>query len=265
VRPYLIKLVTNARGIVEGVPTLGGSWATVLFLAGLMLGFRNLAIRRIRYFLLMCLATFIVVQSMAETQLSAESADINVENLMILLTPLIFIYAVSFFYTLLEQMPLGLSPLRYAVMAIFLAVSCLSMVLALLPPRTNPVVYPPYYPPEVQEISSWMHEDELMMSDVPWAVAWYGDHQCIWLTLNPGDQFDAVNYWIKPVQALYLTPRTMDGRFVSDWVRPHDNGWGSFVVEAVLEKQVPPTFPLRHEPAGMFLPERVFLTDRERW
>jgi len=263
-RPYLLKMMVNARGIVEHLPTLGGSWSSVLFLAGLLLGFRGVAIRRMRWFLLMCLGTFFLVQALGETQLSVENPEVNSENLMVLLAPLVFIYATSFFYTLLEQMVLPIIQLRYVVIALFLVLSCLSMVFALLPPKTNPVVYPPYYPPELQQISGWMRRDELMMSDVPWAVAWYGDRQCVWLTLNAEDQFDAVNYWIKPVQALYLTPETMDGRFVSDWIRPHDYSWGSFVVQAVLENQVPPKFPLRHEPTG-FLPDRLFLTDRERW
>ena len=59
-----------------------------------------------------------------------------------------------------------------------------------------------------------------MMSDVPWAVAWYGQRQCVWLTLNAQDDFFAINDYLKPVQALYLTPETMDAKLASDWVRP---------------------------------------------
>ena len=49
------------------------------------------------------------------------------------------------------------------------------------------MVYPPYFPPEIQQIAGWMKPDELMMSDVPWAVAWYGDRQCVWLSLDCAD------------------------------------------------------------------------------
>ena len=103
-----------------------------------------------------------------------------------------------------------------------------------------------------------------MMSDVPWAVAWYGQRQCVWLTLNAQDDFFAINDYLKPVQALYLTPETMDGRFVSDWVRAGEHSWGSFMSQVVTQNQIPPGFPLRIAPTG-FLPERLFLTDRERW
>ena len=118
----------------------------------------------------------------------------------------------------------------------------------MLPPKTSPVAYPPYYPPDIQQTAGWMKENELMMSDVPWAVAWYGRRQCVWLTLNAQDEFNAINYWMKPVQALYLTPKTMDSRFVSDWVRAREHSWGSFILQVVTQNQIPPGFPCASRP-----------------
>jgi 4-amino-4-deoxy-L-arabinose transferase-like glycosyltransferase len=267
VKLYTMKLLTNANDILaNGLPRLGGSWASLLFLAGLLLGFRGTAARRMRYFLLMCLGTFIVVQALGRTQLSGESPEINSENLMVLLVPLVFVYGVSFFFTFLDQMKLAVPQLRYVVIAVFVALSCWPMILisTLVTPKASPLVYPPYYPPDIQQTAAWMKPDELMMSDVPWAVAWYGQHQCIWLTLNTQDDFFAVNDFLKPVQALYLTPETTDGKFVSDMVHSGEHGWGSFIALGVLQNQIPPDFPLRNAPTG-FLPERLFLTDRERW
>jgi hypothetical protein len=262
---YVMKLLGNAHDILANdLPKLGGSWASILFLAGLLLGFRGMAARRMRYFLLMCLGTFIVVQALGRTQLSDESPELNSENLLVLLVPLVFCYGVSFFFTFLGQMKLAVLQLRYAVIAVFAALSCLPMIFMLLSPKASPVVYPPYYPPDIQNTAGWMKENELMMSDVPWAVAWYGRHQCVWLTLNAQDDFFAINDYVKPVQALYLTPETMDGKFVSDLVRSGEHSWGSFIVSGVLQNQIPQGFPLRNAPTG-FLPDRLFLTDRERW
>ena len=103
-----------------------------------------------------------------------------------------------------------------------------------------------------------------MMSDVPWAVAWYGKRQCVWLTLNVQDDFFAVNDYLKPVRGLYLTPLTVDGRFVSQWVRAGEKGWGFLLIDTILRQQIPSTFPLRKSPKG-YLPDQLFLTDRERW
>jgi hypothetical protein len=262
--PYAHKLLQNARTILQdALPKLGGSWASMLFLAGLLLNFRSAAVRRMRYFLLMCLAVFIVVQAMGQTQLSEESPEVNSENLLVLLAPLVFIYGVSLFFTLLDQMVLPVRELRYLVEIVFVGLCCAPMLFALLPPKTEPVVYPPYYPPDIQQAAGWMKENELMMSDVPWAVAWYGQRQCVWLTLNVQNDFYAIND-MKPVQALYLTPKTMDGKFASDWMRAGGDGWGNFVLQAVTQNQIPANFPLHQAPTG-FLPERLFLTDQERW
>jgi len=263
--PYVHKLLANGQSILTNDLTrFGGSWATLLFWAGLLLSFRSVAVRRMRYFLLFCLGTFLVVQALGQTQLSVESPEVNSENLLVLLAPLAFIYGVSFFLTLLEQINLPALELRYPIIAGFAALSCLPVIFVLLPPKTSPVMYPPYYPPEIQQAAGWMKENELMMSDVPWAVAWYGQRQCAWLTLNAQDDFNAINFWMKPVLAVYLTPETMDSRFVSDWVMTRDYSWGSYILQVVTQHQIPPGFPLRIAPKG-FLPERLFLTDRERW
>ncbi|MGO9588339.1 MAG: ArnT family glycosyltransferase [Limisphaerales bacterium] len=265
-RPYVSKLTGNVHDIfTNDLPKLGGSWASILFLAGLLLGFRGMAARRMRYFLLMCLGTFIVVQALGRTQLSDESPELNSENLIVLLAPLVFIYGVSFFFTFLDQMKLAVPQLRYVVIAVFVALSCLPMILisTLLAPRVMPVVYPPYYPPDIQQTAGWMKENELMMSDVPWAVAWYGRHQCVWLTLNAQDDFFALNDNIKTVQALYLTTETMDGKFISDILHNSGPGWGGFVLQAVAQNQIPKDFTLRYFAPG--LTSGMCFTDWQRW
>ena len=262
--PYVQKLFFNAREILTGdLLRIGGNWAGVLFFAGLFMGFRSTGARRVRYFLLMCLGLFIVVQSLGRTQLSELSPEINSENLLVLLVPLVLVFGASFFFTLLDQMTLPLVQLRYAVIAGFVALCCLPLALALLA-KPVPVAYPPYFPPEIQQTANWMKPDELMMSDVPWAVAWYGRRQCLWLTLDAQKEFFDVNDYLKPVQALYLTPLTMDAKFVSDWVQPREYSWGSFIIDSIVKNKIPPGFPLRDAPTG-FLPDRLFLTDRERW
>lgn len=68
------------------------------------------------------------------------------------------------------------------------------------------------------------------MSDIPWAVAWYGKRQCVWVTMNWRKEFYEINDYQKPVQALYLTQRTTDSRFLSNWVLGENQGWATFSV-----------------------------------
>jgi hypothetical protein len=264
--PYVQKLLGNLREILSNeLPRLGGSWAGMLFLTGLLLGFRGTGARRVRYFLLMCLGVFIFAQALGKTQLSEESPEINSENLLVLLAPVVFIYGASFFFTLVAQMTSQSQKLHYAVVSLFVALCCLPMIFTLLPPRSSPVAYPPYYPPEIQTVSGWMKENELMMSDVPWAMAWYGQRQCVWLTLDTKDDFSAIHKNMKPISALYLTPKTMDAKFISELALAREKSWGNFIFTAITQNQTPLDFPLRHAPAG-FLPERMFLADdQKRW
>jgi hypothetical protein len=267
-KPIIHKFFWNLRSVFENdLLKLGGSWAVMFFLTGLLLGFRSTPARRMRSFLLMCLGTFIVFQALGQTELSTESPEVNSENLIVLTVPLVFIYGVVFFLTLLRQMKLPVAQMHYAVTALFVAVSCLPMIFTLCAPKVLPVAFPPYYPPDIQKTAGWMKENELMMSDVPWAVAWYGHHQCVWLTLNTQDDFFAIgDDYQKPVLGLYLTPETMDAKLLSNCMRGGENSWGNFLLKSLAQNQISSKFPLTHAPSGSAaIASGLFLTDRVRW
>jgi hypothetical protein len=271
---FWFKLNVNLRQIVtEELPRLGGSWITAFFLVGLMIGFRKPALTRLRYFLMGCMVVLILAQALGRTQLSEESHEINSENLLVLVAPLVLVYGVSLFFLLLEQIRLPILELRPIIIGIFAVVVCLPMLFVFLPPRTIPVAYPPYNPRAIQTVAGWLKESELAMSDIPWAVAWYGQRQCVWLTLkcapdakdpNTHEDFLAINDYQKPINALYLTPQTMDGRFLSQWFMAGEQSWGSFIVQCVLGKNVPSYFPLNQSPTGWPY-DQLVLTDWQRW
>lgn len=271
---FWLKLNFNLREILtSALPKLGGSWVTAFFLVGLLIGFRNPAITRLRYFLLGCGLVFTFAQALGRTHLAEESPELNSENLLVLLAPLVLVYGVSLFYTLLEQVPLPFPEMRFVVIGAFSVVACLPMIFVFLPPRTSPVAYPPYHPVAIQTMAGWLKEKELAMSDIPWAVAWYGQRQCVWLTLqcmpdtketSTHEDFFAINDYQKPINALYLTPETMDARFLTGWIKAGERSWGSFILECLVKKQVPPAFPLSQMPVG-WLPDQLVLTDWQRW
>ena len=101
------------------------------------------------------------------------------------------------------------------------------------------------------------------MSDIPWAVAWYGNRQCAWTTLNSKYEFIALNDFIKPVNALYLSLNALNGRLMTECLQGGVDSWGNFVLKTVAANQIPPQFPLRVAPYGLL--SGLFLTDRQRW
>ena len=262
--PYQSKLLSQLQSFTAGdIFRLGGGWLGVLFLAGLLLGLRNSAARRLRYFILMCLGIFILVQTLGRTNLSWLSPEFNSENLLALLTPFVVIFGVAFFLTMLDRMELPSLEARLGVL-IVLAVLVWQPLVATLLTKTQPVSYPPYYPPDVQKISNWMQPDELMMSDIPWAVAWYGRRQCTWTTINSQYEFFQLNDYVKPVHALYLSLNTLDGKLFTECLQGGVDSWGNFVLKTVAANQLPPGFPLKNFPLETLL-SGLYLTDRERW
>ena len=264
VLPYTVKLQTNLRYILQDdMLSLGGGWMGILFLAGLLLGLRNVVARRLRYFTMMCLGVFLVVSALGRTQLTYISPELNTENPLVLLTPLVVIFGVAFFLTLLNQMNAPSVQVRSGVVGLVVMLACQQFILTLLPPKTTPGAYPPYYPPEIQKFSGWMRPDELVMSDIPWAVAWYGDRQCTWTTINSQYEFFQFNDFVKPVRALYLTLNTLDAKLFTECLQGGVDSWGNFVLKTVAANQIPPQFPLKAAPYGLL--SGLFLTDRQRW
>jgi hypothetical protein len=200
------------------------------------------------------------VESLGRTHLSDDMPVLNSENLLVLLAPMTFIYGAVFFLILLDQMKLAIPQLRYAVMAGLVLVGWAMFICQLCPPKANPIAYPPYNPPDIKSISNQLNKDELIMSDVPWAVAWYGQRECISLTLNPKEDFFAINDYIKPVNALYLTPKSMDGKYLTDMAQAELNTWGHFIF-AAGDNHFPEGFPLRQPKilnSGFLLTDRPF-------
>ena len=106
-----------------------------------------------------------------------------------------------------------------------------------------------------------------MMSDIPWAVGWYGRRQCSWLTLDADRDFYSLHDTVKPVRALFLTPKTLksiDTTAMSRVLREDVRTWDAFTASIFLKKEVPTGFPLQ-KALGELLPEQLFLADRARW
>lgn len=267
ISPVRYKLVTNLRSMVQNeILSFGGTWLAWFFLVGLMVGFRNPGTQRLRFFILMAFTTLLVVQAIGRTRLSSDSPQVNSENLLILLLPVVVIYGVAFFLMLLDNVKWREPIFRKAAIVGFIVLAGLPLLLTLAPPRPVAVAYPPYYPPHIHRIASWMKSDELIMSDVPWAVAWYGNQQCLWLTLDLSEDFYTINDYQKPIQGLYLTPVTMDAKFSSNFLRTGEFSWGDFILKSMYKSELPRDFPLSSaSKEAVFWPEEIFLTDWNRW
>jgi hypothetical protein len=266
---YPRKLFLNGETILTSeLPEAAGNWISALFLGSLFVPFRNVALRRFRFFAVSCVVVFLFVQALGKTELSTDTPRYNSENLLVVLSPMFFIFGAGFFFVLLDQIEFPLPWLRSLSLTLFVVVLSLPLIVRLLPPRTFPMNYPPYSPPGIQMVSQWLKPDELLMTDMPWAAAWYGDRTSIWNTLDYGadvrDDFYRVNDEHRAVKGLYLSQLTTDAKFLSGNYQSPEGAWGKFYVKTFLLRQLPTGFPLKIGPPGL-LPDQMFLSDRVRW
>jgi len=271
---YFMKLLNNSSAILSGdiFKNIGG-WISGFFLVGLLVGLRNPALRRMRYFVVASIGFLLVTQALGMTKLSEETPEINSENLLVLVSPMVAIFGVGLFYSLIDGIQFPIALVRYATITLFVILVQMPIWFSLLLPGKGPIVYPPYWPDKIQESARHLGKDELMMTDIPWAVAWYGDRDAVWLTWNatasPDDttkwqeSFYAINDRLKKIHALCLTRRSMDVHMQSEWYSAAPESWQRFIVETLVSRQVPPGFPLTKTPPGYF-PEMLVLYDVAR-
>jgi len=165
------KFMSNMREIFQNdFPKFGGSWVSALFLAGLLVPFKNVTLSRVRFLVIACVVVLTVVQAFGRTGLTTESPEINSENLLVVLAPLVFMYGLSLYFILLEQFTAIAS--RYLITGIAFALTAAPLILTFLSPSPSPIVYPPYYPPWIQEKAGYVEETDFILTDIPWAVAW---------------------------------------------------------------------------------------------
>jgi len=268
------KLKRNLRHLlVHELPQFSGSWFAVVCLVGLVVPFRNRSLRRLRFFLLMTLAVFALGQALGRTHLSAANgtlaellarslgqgapvtaaSGVNGENLLALLGPVSFLFGAGLFFSLLDRWKVDLPEMRLAASTGLVVAASLPMALSFLLPHPYPMANPPYHPARLQYLRSVpaehglveIKQDDLLMSDIPWAVAWYGNQDCVWLTRKVEPDFYTLNDQFRPVSALYFTEATTDQRYLSRVFSPIKSNWERFVLFMQLEGDLPDEFPLQ--------------------
>jgi predicted membrane protein len=197
------KILTNSQEIIEKqLPNFAGTWVTALFLAGLLVPFRNPTLSRLRWVLVAFVAALLLAQATGKTALSKEEPLVSSENLLVVAAPAAVIFGMGFLSVLLQ----GLVGPALRLMATGMVVG-----LAWVPFLISLTAFhgAALYPPGIQEKSLGVAEKERIMSDVPWAVAWYGDRTSVWLSLRHRDKQGSGNdfyslHRMVPVSALYL-------------------------------------------------------------
>jgi 4-amino-4-deoxy-L-arabinose transferase-like glycosyltransferase len=133
----------------------------------------------------------------------------------------------------------------------------------LLAARKPQIVWPPYVPPYIAFLRSWMQPNEITASDIPWAIAWYADRKSVWLpdTVKTFGELSDYQTLGGPIAALYLTPVSGSDNKWRDIVKGEYKDWGGIIQRTVsLDK-----FALKYPTLFLGIDgECVFISDTDR-
>lgn len=178
---------------------LGGIIAAPLFFFALLHPFKRASIANFRWIIL--LMWIFGAMGMAIFGLTTSATDAN--QLHILFVPIMTAYGLAFLSILWSrlELPSGSGILRYGHFIIAVLISAGPLILTIpasfrsglyMSTGAGNPVWPPYFP---QAYSRILHnataESDIIFSDQPWAVAWYGDRLSIW-TPKRVEEFETI-------------------------------------------------------------------------
>lgn len=236
-----------------------------MFATGVMYRFRRDDVVRLRSVVIGTMATMLLAVGLSGSGSERDVAsDLTGDNLLWLFLPLITVYAVAFFYLLLDRIPFRYPLTRGLAIATFAFLNLLPLIYTLLPPRKGNYEYPPYMPPVTKAVAEWFDRNEIGCSDLPWAMAWYGNRRCVWLPATIEEFYEIHDFVIprerKGFAFLFLTPYMLDRPLTTQLFKGEYKGWST-----VVRGRMPERFPLR---AATTVPpgnDQFIFADRTRW
>ncbi len=196
----------------------------------------------------------------------SESSGLHSNDLHILFVPLMTFYGLAFILVLWSRLEINIRLVRLGFLTLIYVISSLPFInqfLALIGSPSGRVQWPPYVPPYIAILGTWTREQEIIVSDMPWGVAWYADRKSLWLPMSIRD-FIALNDYNQlkgQIVGLYLTPITGNRPFVSEIMKGEYKDWAPFITRNVNIKE----FPLKAVTPLQIDGECIYYSDRDRW
>lgn len=238
-KAVLEKTVANAYAWWTGSPWMGGAGLVVTaFVAVVFYRFRRPLANQLKWFAAGGSLLWFLVVCMVGVEPRVGQSLAQAGNLVVLALPWMAVFSAAMICVWLDALRSGDLFQRHAAIAILAVAAVFPTAMRMALPASR-LPYPPYHPPLLAQIASGFEPAELMVSDQPWAVAWYGDRRCIWLPYSV-DQFYKINM-DKHIAAMLLTPITLNSRLLTEVLTSEWKPWSP--VLAFLD--FPKNFPLQ--------------------
>ncbi len=307
--------------ILHATSSIGGIWLAAFFIAGIFLPFRSRQLNNLRYFFGGATVILVLIMPLIRINYPETNGIVSPYNLAVWMTPWISIFAIACFFVITDQIELPYEPLRRGFPVLFGVLAAFPLIWNILPPNYTAVpvlsypgriglpdsplfVYDPYYlqsigrgfrGPSIDGDEKTVADEtamtlpvsdrgraELLMTDIPWAYAWYANRPALLLTASPVAAYNPLaetpldggfHRTHKPIRGLLISEMTLS-RSMLDVFSLRNEGWGRFLASVMTEKEVPlgwhlmfspPTGPLWQNEKWPFIPSKIYLADKKRW
>jgi hypothetical protein len=239
----------------------GSSVVAVMFFAALLHPFKRTETAVLRWMILAMWTG--AVAGMAIFGINEEEG-LAANQLHLIFVPLMTCYGLAYLLVQWNRLGVQLSIARIAFLSLLYLLCALPAIFTVpwLAPAKAWIRWPPYAPPHIATLHSWMQPNEITASDMPWAVAWYADRCALWLPETPKTLTDLSDYNVLggPVNGLYLTPISGSQDKLADILKGEYKDWAPFILRNMnLEK-----FPLKWGTLLGVENECIFLSDHDR-
>ncbi|HWL52661.1 MAG TPA: glycosyltransferase family 39 protein [Chthoniobacteraceae bacterium] len=253
------------QGVVEQMSNvtreLGSVVVAPFFFLALLHAFKRQSTFSFRWPLLLMWGLGVV--GMAIVGLGTHGSAVSANDLHYLFIPLFSAYGIALVMVLISRSGWGFPLFRKGVMVLLILVCTLPLQNLLLNPMRMPFHWPPYLPPYIAILNQWTKKNELIASDVPWAVAWYADRKSLWLPesmtrlaqIHDNLELDG------RFAGVYLTPATGNLGFFNQIIQGEYKEW----LPLILRSKGLGNFPFREMLPLPINGQVVFYSDWSRW
>lgn len=195
---------------------MGSIIVTPFFLLSLFNRYRNPITNGLKWLVFCCW-----LSTCAGMALFGETSIMGVSQISVIFTPFFAAYGLSLVFIFLARLQIGenFAAIRsMAIAVIFLISSGLflfefprELQLGILTSARGIPQFPPYYPNKLNgELHNITNPRDIIVTDQPWAVAWYADRKALWLPTRVNSYTDDLEPVFKRaghrVQGFLITP-----------------------------------------------------------
>ena len=255
------KIVTNMTSQVGRIMEhLGWSVVALMFFAGLLHAYKRPGTSALRWLVLAMWAGAVV--GMAFYGINEEQG-VAANQLHLLFIPIMTCYGLAFLLVQWNRLEIDFRLARIGfITALFILCGLPMLFTIIMPSNKAGVRWPPYVPPYIAVLNDWIKPEEIIASDMPWAIAWYADRRALWLpeTVKAMTEFGDYGVLGGPVNGLYLTPISGSQNKLADILKGEYRDWAGVILRSVDLQR----FPLKWATLLGLENECVFFSNYDR-